>query len=680
MSISPLVFVKSWTAPSGNLEDIRRFANDVSRLDFSQVSSVNETISVEANKNHSIDINDGIESAWIDEEVTTAPVDERMLEFLRQLKSVVNRIQNSSTITELASLKSDVDNLCASARESEGTALSFGLLTKTLMTNTMNDLVERDTEAFNTFVKEQLNWPHTNVKSLSKETIDELLRKASLLCVADPTDEKENLLLLMKCICRPFNIQFKYHFMTEKKTNTPSKPEWFYEFALKVFRSSLSFIQLFQQIMPEGMIAVHEFMKVMQELMKEKINLIMDLDVHLAHLIRETLYYSTKLKQLYNFPQKDSLSLYLLKQPMVYSRWLDIEAADVKMQLNAIESSKDAWELARDDVEELYTAVPIKSFVLYRNAMASLKSILEMIPCEEFCRGFFHTLQLKPSIQFVDWLESYYQNHEGSTTLIPGGAHVTSEQSFSEVRRMCKLYGAFKLLLDWHLDLEDEEVYILSQETNLEKPVDKQVLAEESSVFLPLRKRLSKLCNQTFELLMHRVTQYLEATFDSFASINTWTLQEKPPSDKSYEGSISPEAVGFDIALRRLINSIHEIILGAPFFEIVCRIADIVEDWLLHIMHTHQFSNRGAVQFARDSLQFLTAFSDYPLVQMKRLTSSLPLLTFEQTEKLCIKDLLRQINNGDYETLKTINPENTLSPSESLDVLYRRVDTWSRDN
>jgi RAD50-interacting protein 1 len=158
----------------------------------------------------------------------------------------------------------------------------------------------------------------------------------------------------IELLVAPFRLRFEYHFMGNRQTNRPDKPEYFFTQILSWARDNHHFVnEIFQTPATRACASDNirlEFVRGLVQLTIEK--LLQDieeicLDEQLfAHLIDEILSFEQDLKSSLSYPNSLPSAVTVLTQPFFFTKWLSIEEKFTQDKMDLILSDDNMpWEM-----------------------------------------------------------------------------------------------------------------------------------------------------------------------------------------------------------------------------------------------------------------------------------------------------------------------------------------------
>ncbi|WBW72614.1 RINT1 family protein [Schizosaccharomyces osmophilus] len=612
----------------------------------------------------------GLDDAWLEasEPEEPVPILRDTVEILLEVKNFLKKAESYRADDKIHALEKDWNRLSIKEDQTGITPDCIFSMTELVFKKEKEEGNLKLKEIIRERLKLDFKWPSLDGKeyplTVYKRFAD-YLRSINAFSIGDFGHP-----LFLEVFTEPYANQFRYHFMSKRQTNLISKPEWFYEYLLKTFRSLRGFffnLKKCEAFPSCSLLTV--FILMLNDLVKEKLSHTAKFDDYLVHLTHETLHYTVHLKQYFG-SNHDYLIDFLFCQPSIYERWLNLETQQMNAKLNDIKSSKDAWDMALNQVNDYNFTVPTKTTVRFRDMMESTYATLRLLPSFNYKVNFFEKVQLEPLQHYVQWLHSFYEAHESSQSeALPGSLQPTRQSKTTDVERMCKLYSNFYHLKEWIDDYEDEEIYI---------EIGSQYGYKEHSSFFNIKNKIDALKTGSFRLILRAAIQMLQPLINDYADIDTWRIKDQPLNVDFATSSVSSEILKVQNALRTLLKSLENILSGASLREVVYQLGIVVENWFVKIIMSHQFSLRGGIQFARDIMQILLEFSYYPLLTFKKLTSTVELLSLDTGKEMSVKDFIIAIKDEDHQIVDQLLKEKgiELQYAEVLDVLYRRVEAW----
>ena len=151
--------------------------------------------------------------------------------------------------------------------------------------------------------------------------------------VSDAAVDADSVNLPMRIMMKPLRRRFKYHFLKNKSTNNPAKPEWFIS-QLTAWAAAhrgflTEYIQPVYDAVGEPLMAVMEFGQGLVAMAAEKLEVDLPIvladDILLAHTIDEIIGFARDLASSMQYSRSQPSALAPLTVSPIFGRWLNME-------------------------------------------------------------------------------------------------------------------------------------------------------------------------------------------------------------------------------------------------------------------------------------------------------------------------------------------------------------------
>jgi RAD50-interacting protein 1 len=489
----------------------------------------------------------------------------------------------------------------------------------------------------------------------------------------------------IELLVAPFRIRFEYHFMGNRQTNRPDKPEYYFTQILNWARDNHHFVsEVFQAPATRACASDNirlEFVRGLVQLTIEK--LLQDIeeicfDEQLfAHLIDEILSFEQDLKSTLSYPSTLPSAVTVLTQPVLFAKWLSIEEkfTQDKMDLLLFDDNSP-WEML-DPFGFTNITSPITAASMSSRDEHELDE-LKIPKCAD---------------QFVRLLEAMKERY----CILPQPAHqlqflaLQTELIDNFRRRLVQLHNTSvstlnilnaifyisSVLREW-----GENVHYLHLHAALLGPNAEEI----TSVFDKSLNELDHWQNKLVKQLSSKVVDEIKAKSMAYRHDN-WISMPKQNANEAFVLSYSAGEM-----FQLLVSTLHnlEAALSTKIFNAVLRrTAKKLDDFFVDsmIMNT-KFSEGGAAQFKfdveRNLLPLFGQYSRRPGFLFRNLSDSYILLSLPFGTALLLHQTLKPAyKTTDAEELATMKEALkevgilSLPITMAVDVLERRNDVFT---
>ncbi|CAG9801047.1 unnamed protein product [Chironomus riparius] len=487
----------------------------------------------------------------------------------------------------------------------------------------------------------------------------------------------------IELLIKPFRIRFEYHFMSNRQTNRPDKPEYFFTQILNWAKDNHHFVgEIFQAPATRACATDNvrlEFVRGLVQLTIEKlINDIeeISLDEQLfAHLIDEILSFEQDLKTMLLYPNNIPSAVNVLTQPVFFIKWLALEEKFTSEKMDIIFCDENnPWSMldtfGPSHIISPLTAMPITveqeleleelkipkcadQFVRLLEAMKERYCILPQ-PC--------HQLQfLKLQIDLIDsFRRRLVQLHNTGYV--------------STLNVLNAIFYVTAVLREW-----GENVHYLHLHAALLGPNADEI----SSVFDKIISELDHWENKLIKQLSSRFVDDIKCKTMTYRHDLWVSMPKQNPSEPFIISQSAGEIFQVTIAV---LHDLESALSTRIFSSTLRRIAKKLDDYFIDsmIMNT-KFSEGGSNQFkfdiTRNLIPLFGQYSKRPGYLFKNLSDACTLLSLPFGTALLLHQTLKAGNkttsSEELQKMKDALKEVgiiSLPITLAVDVLERRTD------
>lgn len=486
----------------------------------------------------------------------------------------------------------------------------------------------------------------------------------------------------IELLTKPFRLRFEYHFMSNRPTNRPDKPEYFFTQVLNWAKDNHHFVgEIFQSPATRACINDNirlEFIRGLVQLTIEKlVNDIEEISYDnqlFAHLIDEILSFEQDLKTMLAYPNNLPSAVSVLTQPVYLTKWLSIEEKFTSDKMDLILSEENnPWHML-DPFGFTHITSPLTAAFMNEDEIELDE--LKIPKCAD---------------QFVRLLEAMKERY----CILPQPAHqlrfldLQKELVDSFRRRLVQLHSeklantfnvlnaifyVMAVLREW-----GENVHYLHLHAALIGPNAEEI----NSVFDTIIKELDHWQNKLIKQLSSKYIDDIKAKSMPYRHDQWVTMPKQNPNEAMVLSQTAGEMFQVTIAV---LHDLESALSTKIFNSTLRRMAKKLDDYFIDsmIMNT-KFSEGGALQFkydiARNLIPLFGQYSRRPGLLFKNLSDACTLLSLPFGTALLLHETLKSGN-------KTTNAEELKKMKDALkevkiislpitlavDVLERRVD------
>lgn len=464
----------------------------------------------------------------------------------------------------------------------------------------------------------------------------------------------------IELLTKPFRIRFDYHFMKNRPTNRPDKPEYFFTQVLNWGKDNHHFVsEIFQTSATRACISENirlEFIRGLVQLTIEKlVNDIEEIsfdDQLFAHLIDEILSFEQDLKTMLAYPNNLPSAVSVITQPTYLSKWLLIEEKFTSDKMDIILSDENnPWHML-DPFGFTHITSPLTASFINEEDLELDE--LKIPKCAD---------------QFVRLLEAMKERY----CILPQPAHqlrfleLQIELVDSFRRRLVQLYSVSyvntfnvlnaifyvtAVLREW-----GENVHYLHLHAALIGPNAEEI----NSVFDKIITELDHWQNKLVKQLSSKYVDDIKAKSMTYRH-DQWVTMPKQNSNETFVLSQSAGEM-FQVTIA-ILHDLESALSTKIFNSTLRRMAKKLDDYFIDsmIMNT-KFSEGGASQFkydiARNLIPLFGQYSRRPGLLFKNLSDACTLLSLPFGTALLLHETLKSGN-------KTTNSEELKQMKEAL--------------
>lgn len=486
----------------------------------------------------------------------------------------------------------------------------------------------------------------------------------------------------IELLIKPFRIRFEYHFMSNRQTNRPDKPEYFFTQILNWAKDNHHFVEKIFQAPATRTCATDnvrlEFVRGLVQLTIEKlINDIEEISLDetlFGHLIDEILSFEQDLKTMLLYPNNIPSAINVLTQPIFFVKWLALEEKFTSEKMDLILCDEnDPWLMLDPfgptnitspltaalsvehelEIEELKIPKCADQFVRLLEAMKERYCILPQPS---------HQLQfLKLQIDLID-------NFRRRLGQLHNTGYVSTLNVLNAIFYVCAV------LREW-----GENVHYLHLHAALLGPNADEI----SSVFDKIAGELDHWENKLIKQLSSKFVDDIKSKTMLFRH-DSWVSMQKQNSNEPFILSQTAGEI-FQVTIA-ILHDLETALSTRIFNSTLRRIAKKLDDYFIDsmIMNT-KFSEGGAAQFkfdiTRNLIPLFGQYSRRPGYLFKNLSDACNLISLPFGTAMLLHSTLkagnRTTSSEELQKMKDALKEVgivSLPITLSVDILERRTD------
>lgn len=487
----------------------------------------------------------------------------------------------------------------------------------------------------------------------------------------------------IELLIKPFRIRFEYHFMGNRQTNRPDKPEYFFTQILNWAKDNHHFVgEIFQAPATRACATDNvrlEFVRGLVQLTIEKlVNEIeeISLDENLfAHLIDEILSFEQDLRTMLLYPNNIPSAVNVLTQPVFFVKWLALEEKFTSEKMDLILCDEnDPW-LMLDPFGPSHITTPLA---------ATLSTIEQELELEELkipkCADQFVRLleamkerycilpQPSHQLQFLKLQIDLIDNFRRRLGQLHNTGYVNTLNVLNAIFYVCAV------LREW-----GENVHYLHLHAALLGPNADEI----NSVFDKTVSELDHWENKLIKQLSAKFVDDIKSKTMAYRH-DFWVSMPKQSPNESF--TLSQSAGEMFQVIIAILHHLETALSTKIFNSALRRIAKKLDDYFIDsmIMNT-KFSEGGAAQFkfdiTRNLIPLFGQYSRRPGFLFKNLSDACNLLSLPIGTAILLHQSLKTSNKttkaDELQKMKDALKEVgivSLPITLAVDVLERRTD------
>ncbi|ODQ51315.1 hypothetical protein SAICODRAFT_8970 [Saitoella complicata NRRL Y-17804] len=548
---------------------------------------------------------------------------------------------------------------------------------------------------------EDLGWPTIVAKSM--EGYEEKIAAfrigfEKLLVLEQPdangndTSSQSGPLLAFSVLTEPLDLRFRYHFQSNRTTNRPDRPEWFFTHLLTLFEDHSAFINtVIQPILAStGLgqrIAMNELITAMLPTAERKLKLLLvEIEGHAkvwSHLVHETLRFDDAVRERWMYvpfgqERWNGTVETIIGTPALFEKWLSIEGEFDLMRYHEILASPDAWQLEFEGIDPAVTK-PTKSALRLKDMLDTILTRFAPLPRFDHRVNFFLDVQLAILEGYLDRLNGICDAFETlSSSIIRAvpGVHrdeARTTMGVGGLERLCRAYGSAVFLeetmREWSEDVFFVELWQdladAASDTSSDEPIvgsmGVEQIAGRTSRVLVTDPESGTLFDETMEayqtlrvraetLIVRHLSKEMANEGKTYARLQSWSSVR--PAETT---TISPEFAQPIQSLTAMLSFLSTTFAYPVFLRLYRSFSSDFQHWIWeHIVERNKFSEHGGRQFKRDMEGLWQACGEFcarPAVRMGKVEDAcvvlgLPTAADGKGEVLDLWSVLRELDAG----------------------------------
>ncbi|BFZ60717.1 hypothetical protein YB2330_001763 [Saitoella coloradoensis] len=550
---------------------------------------------------------------------------------------------------------------------------------------------------------ERLGWPTIVAKSM--EGYEEKIAAfqvgfEKLLVLQQPdangndTSSQSGPLLAFSILAEPLDLRFRYHFQSNRTTNRPDRPEWFFAHLLTLFEDHSAFMNtvISTILASSGLakrIAMHEFITALLPAAERKLKLLLDeieVDAKMwSHLVHETLRFDDAVRERWMYvpfgqERWNGTVETIIGTPALFEKWLSIEGEFDLMRYHEILASPDAWHLEFEGIDPAVTK-PTKSALRLKDMLDTILTRYAPLPRFDHRVNFFLDVQLAILEGYLDRLNGICDAFETlSSSIIRAvpGVHrdeARTTMGVGGLERLCRALGSAAFLeekmREWSEDIFFIELWqdladaasVAKTDQSIVGSMGVELIAGRTSRALVTDPESGTLFDVTIEayqtlreraeaLIVRHLRKEIANECKSYARLQSWSSVSPAAAETT---AISPEFAQPVQSLTAMLSFLSTTSAHPIFLRIYCSFSSELQHWVWeHIIERNKFSEHGGQQFKRDMEGLWQACGEFcarPAVRMGKVEDAcvvlgLPTAADGKGEVLDLWSVLRELDAG----------------------------------
>ncbi|KAG5676779.1 hypothetical protein PVAND_006588 [Polypedilum vanderplanki] len=484
----------------------------------------------------------------------------------------------------------------------------------------------------------------------------------------------------IELLIKPFRVRFEYHFMSNRQTNRPDKPEYYFTQILNWAKENHHFVgEVFQGSATRAGISENvrlEFIRGLVQLSIEKlVNDIEELSLDeqlFAHLIDEILSFEQDLRSYLFYPSNIPSAVNVITQATFFTKWLKLEEKFTSEKMDLILSDEnDPWNTL-DPFGFMHITSPLTAALNNQQLDLELDELKIPKCADQFVRLLEaikerYCILPQPShqLQFlalqIDLIDNFRQRL----------VQLHKEGFVNALNVLNAIFYITSVLREW-----GENVHYLHLHAALLGPnVD-----DISSVF---DKSINELEHWQNKLVKHLSSKFVDDIKSKTMVYrhDSWITMPKPAEPLA----ISQSAGEMFHTVIEILHGLESTLSTKIFISTLRRIAKKLDDYFIDSMiMTTKFSEGGAEQFKFDiTRNLIPLFGNYnrkPGVLFKNLSDACHLLSLPFGTTILLYETLKSFNKTNSEDLQKMKEALkeigivSLPITLAVDVIERRID------
>lgn len=487
----------------------------------------------------------------------------------------------------------------------------------------------------------------------------------------------------IELLLKPFRIRFEYHFMSNRPTNRPDKPEYFFTQVLNWAKENHHFVsEIFQSPATKACINENirlEFVRGLVQLTMEKlVNDIEEIsfdDQLFAHLIDEILSFEQDLKNMLAYPTNLSSAINVLTQATYFNKWLSIEEKFTSEKMDVILSDENnPWHML-DPFDFTHITSPLTAAIISAEEELELEELKIPKCADQFVRlleamkeRYCILPQPTHQLQFLELQIELIDNFRRRLVQLHSVGYINTFNVLNAI------FYVTAVLREW-----GENVHYLHLHAALLGPNAEEI----NSVFDKIIIELDQWQNKLVKQLSSKFVDDIKAKSMPYRH-DQWVTMPKQNTHEPFTLSQSAGEM-FQVTIA-ILHDLESALSTKVFNSALRRMAKKLDDYFIDsmIMNT-KFSEGGSAQFKfdiqRNLLPLFGQYSRRPGLLFKNLSDACTLLSLPFGTALLLHQALksgnRTTNSEELKKMKEALKEVgivSLPITLAVDVLERRTD------
>ncbi|KAI1003425.1 hypothetical protein K3495_g4775 [Podosphaera aphanis] len=546
------------------------------------------------------------------------------------------------------------------------------------------------------------------------------------------TGNQSNILLPLVVMAKPFVLQFKYHFFSDKPTNHPFRlGDYFFQWFLRIVSKWEGFLR--ENVGPilvshfrETVLAdisvyvdpVAAFIFTLLPVLREKVkNLSKEISgqpQHLSRFMIQTMDFDDTVRTRFRYnegnPEHEwrGLTGYILETS--FDNWFEAEKKFALDRYRDIIHAKDSGDIDYDASGSGKTKTTFGATQI-TDLIATITTKYHRVRKLSHKMNFLIGIQAEILDHYLGRLNDALEYYQTATSTVGRTIHGVTKEEVEELQgikgleRLCRVFCSSEHLISTLKDWTNDEFFIMLYDqlqsrmtpNDLTTKVAGNMTADEvkectsrsvgstddGSLFDLTIEGFERLRNNAESLIAQAIEYELPSNFRPYLINSEWVT--------IYDGGIlstsgTPELDRPLHVLHEYVQFLRQVLADVPLRRVMRRVLKKLEDLLYNdLLVRQEFSLSGSIRFSQDVTKIIklinswTRLPSHSPLDMPKLREGVGLLSLSDIsakEGLSFKEVVRAIFSSNLEATEVLRKLNLvhLSKTDARTILGRRVD------